>query len=183
MRVAMVHATRQAAQSAGRPVPAANLHVTLAFLGSVPERRLGELGEIARSAASSADLELTFDRLEYWRAAQLLCALPAERPAPMGALAQSLQDRLAACGFAPDRKRAWSVGVNITSPFRPHVTLARKVYRSPRTIEMQPVTWSFTDFVLVDSKTRPEGAVYTVVGKFSAVGRGQPTSSVPNCFR
>lgn len=50
--------------------------------------------------------------------------------------------------------------------FRPHVTLARKVYRSARTIELQPVTWSFTDFVLVDSKTLPEGAVYTVLERF-----------------
>jgi len=31
---------------------------------------------------------------------------------------------------------------------------------------MQPVTWSFTGFVLVESKTLPEGAVYTVVEKF-----------------
>ncbi|HEY6516012.1 MAG TPA: RNA 2',3'-cyclic phosphodiesterase, partial [Steroidobacteraceae bacterium] len=154
---AMVRATHKAAPAAGRPVPATNLHVTLAFLGSVPERRLGELGEVARASAASpaSRLELAFDHLEYWQAARLLCALPAERPEAMAALARRLHDELAACGFAPDLK-----------PFRPHVTVARKAHRAPRAMEMQPVTWSFVDLVLVDSRTLPEGAAYTVLEKF-----------------
>jgi RNA 2',3'-cyclic 3'-phosphodiesterase len=157
MREAMVHATGEAARaSGGRPVPAANLHVTLAFLGSVPERRLGELAEIARGAAAGGGLEIAFDHVEYWRAAQLLCALPVEAPAPVTALARRLQDVFAASGFAPDLK-----------PFRPHVTLARKVYRTPRGLEMEPVSWRFANFVLVDSKTLPEGSVYTVLERFS----------------
>jgi 2'-5' RNA ligase len=167
MREAMAQATREAARaSGGRLVPAANLHVTLAFLGSVPERRLTELAEIARGAASGGSLELAFDHLEYWRAAQLLCALPTEAPAPVAALARRLQDALAASGFAPDLKSSWSVEVNITRPFRPHVTLARKVQRPSRVTEMEPVTWIFADFVLVDSKTLPEGSVYTVLERF-----------------
>jgi RNA 2',3'-cyclic 3'-phosphodiesterase len=165
MREAMVCATREAVRAGGgRPVPAINLHVTLAFLGSVPERRLGRLAEIARAAAArpggGADsprggLEFTFDHLEYWRQAQLLCALPAEAPAPIAALARGLQDALAASGFDPDLE-----------PFRPHVTVVRKVHRSPRTMDLQPVTWAFTDFVLVDSKTLAEGPVYTVLETF-----------------
>jgi RNA 2',3'-cyclic 3'-phosphodiesterase len=165
MRGAMVGATHEAAQaSGGRPVPAANLHVTLAFLGSVPERRLEELAEIARAAAArpgrGADsplggLDLTFDRLEYWRQAQLLCALPAEAQTPIATLARGLQDALAASEFDADLK-----------PFRPHVTVVRKVHRSPRTMELQPVTWTFTDFVLVDSTTLPEGPAYTVLERF-----------------
>lgn len=165
MRAAMAHATRKAGLAAGRPVPAANLHVTLVFLGSVPERRLAELGAIARAsgAASAERLELAFDHLEYWRAAQLLCALPAECPAPMAALARNLQDRLAACGFAPDLKGSLSVGVSVPRQFRPHVTVARKVHRPPGVMEMQPVIWGFGDLVLVESKTLPEGSVYTVL--------------------
>lgn len=169
MRAAMARATCSAAQSAGRPVSAANLHVTLAFLGSVPERRLGELGAIGRAcaAASAERLDLAFDRLEYWRAAQLLCALPADLPAPLAALARSLQVALAARGFASDGRSSGSVEADIIRQFRPHVTLARKVYRSPRNFEMQPVTWTFTDLVLVDSKTAPRGAVYSVLERFS----------------
>jgi 2'-5' RNA ligase len=160
MREAMVHATRKAARaSGGRPVPAANLHVTLAFLGAVPERRLGELAEIARRAAAGGRLELAFDHLEHWRAAQLLCALPAEAPAPIAALARRLQDVLAASGFAPDLK-----------PFRPHVTVVRKVQRPGRIGKIDSVAWGFTELALIESRTLAAGALYSVVESYSLCG-------------
>lgn len=170
MRQAMAQAIRETVRaSGGRPVMPANLHVTLAFLGSVPERRLPELAQVARAATrddAGEPLELSFDHLEYWRAAHLLCAAPAQTSERTAALAGRLRSALLRSVFAPDLKSSWSVEVGTTGPFRPHVTLARKVYRSPRTIEMQSVTWSFTDFVLVDSKTLPEGSVYTVLERF-----------------
>jgi len=156
MREAMVRATRKAARaSGGRPVPAANLHVTLAFLGSVPERRLTELAEIARGAAPGGGLELACDHLEYWRAAQLLCALPTEAPAPIMALARRLQDVLAATGFAPDLK-----------PFRPHVTVVRKVLRFGRIEQLDSVVWRFTELALIESRTLAAGALYSVVESY-----------------
>jgi RNA 2',3'-cyclic 3'-phosphodiesterase len=175
MREAMVSATRKAAQaSGGRPVPAANLHVTLAFLGSVPERRLGELAEIATGATTGGSLELAFDHFEYWRGAQLLCALPAATPAAIAALTRRLQDVLAASGFAPDLKSSRLVGAGTTGQFRPHVTLARKVHQPLGVTAMQPVTWGLTDFVLVDSRTHPRGSVYTVLKRFSLAARSRP---------
>ncbi|MDE2263459.1 MAG: 2'-5' RNA ligase family protein [Gammaproteobacteria bacterium] len=176
MRQAMVQAIRKAARArpgpdpgcGGRPIPAGNLHVTLAFLGTVPERRLPELAEVARAAAgiprsapaaaSSSDesLELIFDRLEYWRAAQLLCALPAEPPARVAALARELQDALAGRGFAPDLK-----------PFRPHVTVARKVMHASAAGRIDAVVWRFTELALIESRTLPEGSLYSVVESYS----------------
>jgi 2'-5' RNA ligase len=180
MREALARATREAARaSGGRPVPAANLHVTLAFLGSVPERRLPRLAAIARRAGeptraegpAPADgktgLELVFEQLEYWRTAHLLCALPVRPPAPVAALARRLQERLAEDGFAPDRNTTQSAGFNIAVPFRPHVTLARKALRPPRSMEMEAVTWSFLELALVESKTLPEGAAYRVLESFT----------------
>ena len=161
MRQAMVRATRKAARSSGgRPVRADNLHVTLAFLGSVRQEQLAELAEIARQAAgprpgSGPALVLAFDHLEYWRAAQLLCALPGQAPEAVGALARGLQDLLAGRGFAPDLK-----------PFRPHVTVVRKVSRAGRLARMPQVVWSFTELALIESRTRPEGALYSVVESF-----------------
>ena len=172
MREAMAQATRKAARaSGGRPVPMANLHVTLAFLGSVPERRRPELAEVVRrvaqtpsSALASASslrgtLELVFDHLEHWRAAHVLCASPAEPPAPVAALARDLQDRLIASGFAPDLK-----------PFRPHVTVVRKVLRPGPLGKMHPVVWRFGELALVESRTLPEGALYSVVESYSLCG-------------
>jgi len=156
MREAMVRATRKAAQaSGGRPVPATNLHVTLAFLGSVLERRLGELAAIAAGAATGGPFEIAFDHLEHWRAAQLLCALPAEAPAPIMELVGGLQDGLAASGFAPDLR-----------PFRPHVTVVRKVPRPGRIEQIHPVEWSFTELALVESRTLATGALYSVVESY-----------------
>jgi 2'-5' RNA ligase len=172
MREAMTQATRRAARaSGGRPVPAENLHVTLAFLGPVPERRLPRLAEIARnvagalgarcdSAGTSAEaLELLFDRLEHWRATHLLCALAAEPPARVAALARALQDRLVADGFAPDLK-----------PFRPHVTVARKVLHASAAGKMHPVAWRFTELALIESRTLREGALYSVVESYPLCG-------------
>lgn len=170
MREALVQATRKAAPaSGGRPVPAANLHVTLAFLGSVPERRLGELAEAGRAAAlgpaaEGADpvrdfLELAFDHIEYWRAAQLLCALAAEPQAAADGLARRLKDGLAGRGFAPDPK-----------PFRPHVTVVRKVSRPGPIGTMHPVVWRFTELALIESRTLPEGSLYSVVESYPLGG-------------
>jgi RNA 2',3'-cyclic 3'-phosphodiesterase len=149
-------------------VPAENLHVTLVFLGSVPERRLPALGDCARGAAAtlrsalaSADsqertLELVFDHLEHWPAAQLLCASPIAPTAPIVALARRLQDLLLECGFAPDLK-----------PFRPHVTVARKVVRHGPVGQMHPVVWRLKELALLQSRTLPQSALYSVVESFA----------------
>jgi 2'-5' RNA ligase len=163
MRQAMARAIRKAVRaSGGRPVPPANLHVTLAFLGSTPERRLPEVAEAARAAAlehAGEPLELSFDQLEYWREPHLLCASPARSSGRTAALAGSLQTRLAASGFAPDLK-----------PFRPHVTVARKVVRPGPAATMHPVLWRFTELALIESRTLREGAVYSVVESYALCG-------------
>jgi RNA 2',3'-cyclic 3'-phosphodiesterase len=163
MRKAMAGATAEAARaSGGRPVPGGNLHVTLAFLGSVAERRLPELAAAARAAAPGAAgeaLEIAFDHLEHWRAAQLLCALPPGPSAPLAALAARLQARLAEHGFTPDLK-----------PFRPHVTVARKVARPGPAGGMPRVTWRFAQLALLESRTLPAGPLYSVIESYPLCG-------------
>jgi 2'-5' RNA ligase len=163
MRQAMARATQGARRdSGGRPVPPENLHVTLAFLGSVAERRLAELGDIALAAAReavAAPLELAFDHLEYWRAAQLLCAAAAGPFPPAAALAARLQALLARSGFGPDLK-----------PFRPHVTVMRKVARPAAVGGMETVLWRFEAFALIESRTLPAGALYSVVESYALCG-------------
>ncbi len=172
MQLALVHAGRSViASSGGREVPAQNLHLTLAFLGSVAETRIAELGPIASRVAAAtqlgatgvgepggarapalggACLEVTLDRIEHWKKAQIVCATASHIPGPAAALADELKRELVACGFAPDLK-----------PFRPHVTLARKVQRVTRELAMPPTSWAFSHFHLVESRSDPGGSIYS----------------------
>jgi 2'-5' RNA ligase len=117
------------------------------------------------AAQVARDLEgqvvrVVLDVAEYWKKAHLVCATTRASLDPAACiLAETLKSRLATAGFASDLK-----------PFRPHITLARDVRHAPGPATMEPVKWSFTDFALVDSKTRSGGSVYTVVEKF-AFGR------------
>jgi len=168
-RGALAHATRKGVRSCGgRPVPVQSLHVTLAFLGSVPEGRVPELDRIARRVADAfrADAQpllLTFDHLVHWARPQILCALGTEEPrdtdaASAPALAATLKNETAAAGFSPDLK-----------PFRAHVTVARKVAHAPAALALQPVLWRFGTFALIESRTDPAGPIYSVIESYLLV--------------
>ena len=185
MQVAFAHAARKAVKaSGGQPVPMKNIHLTLVFLGSVPESQLSAVTSAARRIAAefprdALPFEFEFERLEHWKPPQVLCAVPTvvvpaaavlrsgmampAAPAPAAgsraaaqALAGALRDELVSAGFSPDLK-----------PFRAHVTLARKVKRASRELDMQTALWSFNDFALVESRTEPQGAVYRVLERFA----------------
>lgn len=162
-RHALARATAKATRSCGgRPVPAANLHVTLAFLGSVPRRRVEELRAIAQRAAEAlsqdAPLVLRFSALAHWPRQQILCALGAEEPPLAQALSGALKDAAAAAGFTPDLK-----------PFHAHVTVARKVAHAPRRRVLRPLPWRCDSFALIDSRTEAGGALYSVIESYPLV--------------
>jgi 2'-5' RNA ligase len=162
-RRALEHAAAKAVRhSGGRPVPVSNLHVTLAFLGSVAAARIPELqriaGEQAARLAQDAPATLSFARLAHWQEAQILCALAAEQSPTARRLASALQQAAAALGLTPDRK-----------PFQPHVTLARKVVRPAALLRLRPVVWRFDTFALVDSRTESSGPVYSVIDSYPLI--------------
>lgn len=158
MRARLARAVHAAARGCGgRPIPPEQWHVTLAFLGAVPAARVPELSEVASAATRAAEvpatgLEVSLGRLVAWRAPQVLCVLPVGPPAALGRLARGLGDTLIAVGFAPDVK-----------PFRAHVTVARKVTRPSEPRDVPVVHWRFERFALIESRTLPSGAVYSVV--------------------
>jgi RNA 2',3'-cyclic 3'-phosphodiesterase len=168
-RVALVHATRKAVRhSGGRPVAEHNLHTTLLFLGSVAESRVSEVATIgARAAAETLVARddfswppgFVFDRIELWQKAHVLVATTSASSGGghlvANALVGSLQRETSGAGFAPDLK-----------PFRPHVTLARKVAFLRTVLRMEPVEWRIAGFTLVESRTDPDGPVYTVLQSY-----------------
>ena len=162
-RAALTQAAAKAVRNCGgRPVAATNLHVTLAFMGSVPQPRVTELEtlahKVAAECAQDAPLTLRFEGLAHWARPQILCALAAEVSAGAHALAAALKDATAAAGFTPDLK-----------PFRAHVTVARKVLHAPDRPALRALAWSFDAFALVASRTESSGPVYSVIESYSLV--------------
>lgn len=138
-------------QTDGRLVKAENLHLTLAFIGSVT----AEQQQCMQQAASEIQVphfSLSFSETGYWprpRVAWLGCR---EMPAELLQLASQLNARLSECGYQPDRR-----------PFQAHVTLLRKARRYPKNTEIDEILWSVDRFVLVESITHAEGVEYQVV--------------------
>jgi len=149
-------AEAQGADSGVRRIPAANFHLTLAFLGSVPLRRLDELQAVAvRCAKSAAPIDVVLDTIEHWREPQVLVATAATTPPGVVLLAENLQRALIDAGFSPDVKF-----------FRVHATLARKLRRVPCEWHIEPVHWRFESVQLIESRTHPAGSAYHCVAKF-----------------
>lgn len=150
-----------AAQLGAQPVPVANFHVTLCFLGEVAESDLARLRSTA-AGVRGARCELRFAALDYWAKPRILCAIAREeRDSAAQALSESLTVAMRAADFSPDIK-----------PFRPHVTVARKVPAdAARALEWpRPLTNFFGircgQFVLMRSDRGEAGSIYSVVDEW-----------------
>jgi RNA 2',3'-cyclic 3'-phosphodiesterase len=142
-------------QLAGQPMPAANIHSTLCFIGTVADERLAALKDAA-SRVRGRPVALDFDALDFWETPEILCATAADSILARD-LSSAISDAALAAGFAPDVK-----------PFRAHLTLARKVRRRianelewPRALA--PVNVRCEQFVLMQSRRDDAGSTYSVV--------------------
>jgi 2'-5' RNA ligase len=112
--VAQIDAWRLQLAFSGRPVPSANLHLTLAFLGHLPESALTLLEELPpRLPLGELAFDLQLDRLDCWHGG-LLHLAPSQPPAELLALANGLARLLGEVGL-PSEPRT----------YRPHLTLGR----------------------------------------------------------
>jgi 2'-5' RNA ligase len=152
LRAELVRVTRDyAAASGGRLVPAENLHITLAFLGSIGESRLEAIKQVMGRVAVEP-FELLFGKIAWWEPQRLLCLEPEAGHDRIGALVEKLRTSLRESGFEVE-----------TRIFRPHVTLAREVTRECRVGSTEPIRWPVQRIELIDSKPGKAGSRYSIV--------------------
>jgi 2'-5' RNA ligase len=144
----------------GRPPPAENLHLTLAFLGQVNADRRAALAVIGSAAAAAAPpFVLTLDRVGAFRGAGIAWAGTDRSPPELLRLVAALNDGLAAAGLPVERR-----------PFHPHVTLARRGARAPEGIAPAPLSWRVDRLVLMASDTLPARPRYREVDAWPLSG-------------
>jgi len=143
----------------GRRVRAADLHLTLAFLGNVPGAAQAAL-MTAEPAPRAAAFTLEVGLAGWWRSSRVAWLAPLEEPLALHALHAAVSDAAAAAGLAIERRT-----------YRPHVTIARQVRRSPRGLEAFAVRWQVTDFALVESLQGAAAGRYEVRRRWALADR------------
>lgn len=141
----------------GRRVAAENLHVTLRFLGAVPQADIAAL-RAAAGAIRATPFRLELSRLGLWRKSGIVWLAPAQTPPPLHDLVRRI-NRLP--GPPP-------------TDYHPHVTLLRKAAHAPPDLGFPPFLWRAEAFHLVESLTRAEGPEYRLLASWPL--RGPPPS-------
>ena len=141
-----------------RPVMAEHFHITLAFLGEQPVDRLDALRTLADSMQLPA-CSLRLDRMGSFARSAVGFLAPSDLPPELQVFRGILVERLDECGFAMDRK-----------PWRPHLTLYRKMRKPCARIPIESVDWPVRTFSLVSSRLEKTGPVYQGLGRWNAVG-------------
>lgn len=168
--------TAALADPALRPVPAENLHITLAFLGYRPERDIVRVAAaIEASAAAAPRVELLDPVARPERGRPRLVALPALSPGTEQVQARLSEVLVSERLYEPEKR-----------PFWPHVTVARvraegRGSRRPMRVERPPgglpVELRKPGFcrrlTLYRSELQPSGARYVPLAQveLSAGGR------------
>ncbi|MDP2881122.1 MAG: RNA 2',3'-cyclic phosphodiesterase [Azonexus sp.] len=146
----------------GRVTRRDTIHLTLAFLGNVPEARLRDLS-IAAAKVGGEPFAINVDQLGFWSHNHLLWAGCQAPSAPLEVLSSQLRQALARAGF-----RVGGEGRN----FVPHVTLVRRVPEATGPSEYRPLpsieslTWRNERFVLVRSTLTEPGSSYRIIDEF-----------------
>jgi 2'-5' RNA ligase len=167
---------RALADPALRPVPAENLHITLAFLGYRPEKEIAPIGAAIRECAAPAPLiELRDPVPRPPRGRARFFALAAVSPGTEQIQAR-VSEVLGAGGFHQPEKR----------PFWPHLTVARvrpegRGSRRPRQLGRPPEQlpealrepFLGVRMTFYRSELKPSGARYVPLAQFELPGGGQ----------
>ena len=143
-----------------RPVPIANFHVTLAFLGMQNTAVIPVVCEVA-SRLAFPTCEVVLDSLGRFKRAGVIWLGASEVPGVLQQFQQNLVDGLLEAGVGYDRK-----------PWKFHLTLYRKMRTPPPTMDPVAIRWRLNSFSLVESVSVRSGVEYHRVGYWKAVRQG-----------
>jgi 2'-5' RNA ligase len=140
-----------------------NIHLTLKFLGDIPEAVVADAGQaLERASRGVAPLELTIQGMGVFpgiRRARVLWVGLGGQVEALQSLYSRIEDELADLGFAREKRG-----------FKAHLTLARmKGPVAPRDLlaaveetgNYQPRPFLARRLILYKSDLRPQGAIYT----------------------
>ena len=129
---------------------------------------IAEIGAIARTHgiafhtdAVQAGGAIALDACEYWAQSGVVVATATEVARGIADLAARLQSATA----------AYRIGTRAEPPWRPHVTLARKVLQPPVLPAMSTISWTARSFALMSSQRHERRSVYTVVDTWPLLDR------------
>jgi RNA 2',3'-cyclic 3'-phosphodiesterase len=141
--------------SFGRALGASDLHLTLCFVGNVPDGQVSALCGATACVRANA-VELSLDALDFWPGARVICAIAVRARENHGVvrLSEAVFAAVTQAGFAADAR-----------PFRPHITLVR----NPRAITDRhwpqplatPIVLRCDRFALLRSDAGKGGTTYT----------------------
>lgn len=141
-------------QTGGRLVRFENLHLTLAFLGSISEEQQQCLEQVA-SQVHAASFTMVLSELGYWPKPKVAWIGCKQQPEGLLKLVTELNANLGLCGYEPDKR-----------PFQAHITLLRKAKHYPKETETPAINWPVDRFALVESVTHAEGVEYQVIAEW-----------------
>ena len=131
----------------GATVDRRNWHVTLVFLGDLPEARIPGI----RSAVDLIDpgtIRLRFDRLSHWAAPKVAVLQTATVSPELEKLVSSIEQAMLPFGIEPKERT-----------YRPHITVSRRARSFTEIRLARPVELQWTEFDLVES-TQVRGEVH-----------------------
>lgn len=132
----------------GLPVPQANLHLTLAFLGEADEATLAQL-MTAAELQHCPPFSVRLDQTGWFNRAKAAWVGPREWPNELNVLARAL------------RRHGEKLGLgNGELGYRPHVTLSRKAAEAPAELPAPEFMLHADRFCLYSSVSTPDGVHY-----------------------
>lgn len=133
------------------PVPAANYHLTLAFLGTITNTQHDQIMQLL-DRIEAAPISLTLNTIDRWIGPKILFAAPSSENPELFALAKAVRTAARQCNIQLDKNN-----------YSPHVTLVRKVNEElPPPLFNPDITCTFSHFHLFESVSTERGVHYPI---------------------